>query len=126
VQYHEDAMPRSASTPATVNVSEIIDDASIESFHVGLFALCALCMVMDGFDVYALGYVAPTIIQEWRVSPALLGPVFSVLASNANPALSRASEIETVSKSIGTNVRFDGIATAATLNRSFFHPCVIG
>ena len=72
-------MPPSASTPATVNVSGIIDDASIESFHVGLFALCALCMVMDGFDVYALGYVAPTIIQEWRVSPALLGPVFGAL-----------------------------------------------
>jgi MFS family permease len=72
-------MSRSASTPVTVDVSQIIDDASIESFHVGLFTLCALCMVMDGVDVYALGYVAPTIIQEWKISPALLGPVFGAV-----------------------------------------------
>jgi AAHS family 4-hydroxybenzoate transporter-like MFS transporter len=69
-------MSRAAETPVTVDVSEIIDDASIEAFHVRLFTLCALCMVMDGFDVYALGYVAPVIVQEWKVSPAMLGPVF--------------------------------------------------
>ena len=31
---------------------------------------------MDGFDVQALGYVAPALIREWDVAPALLGPVF--------------------------------------------------
>jgi AAHS family 4-hydroxybenzoate transporter-like MFS transporter len=31
---------------------------------------------MDGFDVQAMGYVAPAIIQQWGVSKASLGPVF--------------------------------------------------
>jgi AAHS family 4-hydroxybenzoate transporter-like MFS transporter len=68
-----------ATAPSTVDVSEIIDDASIGALHVGIFTLCALCMVMDGFDVYALGYAAPAIVREWKVSPALLGPVFGAV-----------------------------------------------
>lgn len=31
---------------------------------------------MDGFDVQAMGFVAPAIIQTWGVSKASLGPVF--------------------------------------------------
>ena len=32
---------------------------------------------MDGFDVQALGYAAPSIIREWNVPNAALGPVFA-------------------------------------------------
>ena len=31
---------------------------------------------MDGFDVQALGYVAPQILREWDIPNAALGPVF--------------------------------------------------
>jgi AAHS family 4-hydroxybenzoate transporter-like MFS transporter len=41
-----------------------------------IFTLCTVCMIMDGFDVQALGYVAPTLVREWQVAPSLLGPVF--------------------------------------------------
>jgi AAHS family 4-hydroxybenzoate transporter-like MFS transporter len=72
------------ATPQTVSarldVSEVIDNCTIGPLHIAIFTLCALCLVMDGFDVQALGYVAPAIIQEWKVAPALLGPVFG--ASN--------------------------------------------
>jgi AAHS family 4-hydroxybenzoate transporter-like MFS transporter len=68
-----------ASTQATVNVSEIIDNASLNALHVKVFLLCAACMIMDGFDVQALGYVAPAIVQEWKISPAMLGPVFGAV-----------------------------------------------
>jgi MFS transporter, AAHS family, 4-hydroxybenzoate transporter len=33
-------------------------------------------MVMDGFDVQAMGYVAPALIKEWNVAKPALGPVF--------------------------------------------------
>src|SRR5580704_9627181 len=69
----------SSPGPAAIDVSEMIDAASVGALHVGIFALCALCMVMDGFDVYALGYIAPAIVQEWKISPALLGPVFGAV-----------------------------------------------
>jgi len=32
---------------------------------------------MDGFDVQAMGYVAPAIIREWQIPNYVLGPVFS-------------------------------------------------
>jgi MFS transporter, AAHS family, 4-hydroxybenzoate transporter len=38
--------------------------------------LCTACMVLDGFDVQALSYAAPALIQEWNVPKAMLGPVF--------------------------------------------------
>ena len=44
---------------------------------MGCFALCLLTLIMDGFDVQALGYTAPAIIQEWGVAPSALGPVFA-------------------------------------------------
>jgi AAHS family 4-hydroxybenzoate transporter-like MFS transporter len=42
-----------------------------------LLILCSMCLIMDGFDVQAMGYVAPSIIEEWKVPNAQLGPVFS-------------------------------------------------
>lgn len=68
------------SAPGTLDVGEAIDTSPVRPVHYGIFSLCALCMIMDGFDVQALGYVAPAIIGEWKISPALLGPVFG--ASN--------------------------------------------
>lgn len=38
--------------------------------------LCTSCMIFDGFDVQAMGYAAPALIQEWSVPKAALGPVF--------------------------------------------------
>jgi AAHS family 4-hydroxybenzoate transporter-like MFS transporter len=42
-----------------------------------LFALCALCLIMDGFDVQVIGFVAPEIAREFGVASASLGPVFA-------------------------------------------------
>lgn len=63
-----------------LDVGEAIDNSPVRPLHYGIFTLCALGMIMDGFDVQALGYVAPSIIQEWKIAPPLLGPVFG--ASN--------------------------------------------
>jgi AAHS family 4-hydroxybenzoate transporter-like MFS transporter len=69
-------MTTPGTSPAMLDVGEVVDNSPIKPLHVGIFTLCALCMIMDGFDVQALGYVAPAIIQEWKISPALLGSVF--------------------------------------------------
>lgn len=63
-------------SPGQVNVSEVIGNSSFGGFQLGLCVLCGLCLIMDGFDVQAMGYVAPAILQEWHVSNALFGPVF--------------------------------------------------
>jgi AAHS family 4-hydroxybenzoate transporter-like MFS transporter len=62
---------------AKVNLSELVDNSRLGPVQSGVFALCLLTLIMDGFDVQALGYTAPAIIQEWGVPPSALGPVFA-------------------------------------------------
>jgi AAHS family 4-hydroxybenzoate transporter-like MFS transporter len=56
-----------------VNVSDLIDNRGIGRFQISLFALCATSLVMDGFDVQAMGYVAPEVIRELGMSGGDLG-----------------------------------------------------
>jgi MFS transporter, AAHS family, 4-hydroxybenzoate transporter len=60
-----------------VNVSAVIDAGSLNRYQLGVFFLCGLFLVMDGFDVQAMGYVAPALITDWKLQNATLGPVFS-------------------------------------------------
>ena len=60
-----------------INVNEILDGMPFTGLQVTTFALCLSCLIMDGFDVQALGYTAPSIIGEWGVANAALGPVFA-------------------------------------------------
>jgi AAHS family 4-hydroxybenzoate transporter-like MFS transporter len=61
----------------TVDISEVLDRNKIGAFQAGIFVLCGLCLIMDGFDVQALGYLAPAIIKDWSVPPGQMGPVLS-------------------------------------------------
>jgi MFS transporter, AAHS family, 4-hydroxybenzoate transporter len=45
--------------------------------QIWIFTLCGLCLIMDGFDVQSIGYVAPAIITDWKIANADMGPVFS-------------------------------------------------
>jgi AAHS family 4-hydroxybenzoate transporter-like MFS transporter len=61
----------------TVDISEIIDNSKLGAFQIGIFVLCGLCLIIDGFDVQAMGFVAPALINDWHVAAPALGPVFS-------------------------------------------------
>jgi AAHS family 4-hydroxybenzoate transporter-like MFS transporter len=61
----------------TVDVSDVLDNSKISAFQIGIFILCGLCLIMDGFDVQALGYLAPAIIQDWHIPMSEMGPALS-------------------------------------------------
>ncbi|MQR00200.1 MFS transporter [Glaciimonas soli] len=63
--------------PATANLSEVIDSQHISAFQFRIFCLCFLCLLADGFDAQALGYVVPAIGKSWGISPAAFAPAFS-------------------------------------------------
>jgi AAHS family 4-hydroxybenzoate transporter-like MFS transporter len=42
-----------------------------------VLAVLGALLVMDGFDLQAMGYVAPALIREWGISRPEMGPVFS-------------------------------------------------
>ena len=60
-----------------INISQIVDNSELTPFHWTLIFLSSLCLIMDGYDVQAMGYVAPVLIREWGVPNSALGPVFS-------------------------------------------------
>jgi MFS transporter, AAHS family, 4-hydroxybenzoate transporter len=39
--------------------------------------LCALAVLMDGFDAQAMGFVAPALLQQWHITRVALGPILS-------------------------------------------------
>jgi AAHS family 4-hydroxybenzoate transporter-like MFS transporter len=66
-----------ASPGRIVNITETIDNSQVRSFQIGIFVLCGLCLIMDGFDVQAWGYVAPSLFGEWGI-PSAAGRVASI------------------------------------------------
>lgn len=70
-------MSASPGRSGPINVTELLETSPLGRLHWWTFALCLLCLLLDGFDVQALGYTAPSIVREWGVSNAALGPVFA-------------------------------------------------
>ena len=65
------------TSPARINIAELIDNTDINRSQIAVFALCTACLMMDGFDVQALSYVAPALVQDFKITAAALGPVFA-------------------------------------------------
>lgn len=67
---------RASAGPA--GLEALIDRQNVGAPLIGLCALGALCMIMDGFDAQVIGFVAPAIVEDWKISPSALAPVFSI------------------------------------------------
>jgi AAHS family 4-hydroxybenzoate transporter-like MFS transporter len=76
ITHHNNSLKETSMHSPVINVETVIENGRMSAFQVGLLFLCGLCLIIDGFDVQAMGYVAPAIIDEWGISKAALGPVF--------------------------------------------------
>lgn len=65
-----------AATGRVIDVSKFINERHIGTFQYGVVALCALTVFLDGFDVQAIAFVAPSVVGEWHISRDALGPIF--------------------------------------------------
>ncbi len=61
----------------TMHVPDIINEGRISAFQYMIVLLCALVMLIDGFDTQAISYMAPLMAKEWGISRVLLGPIFA-------------------------------------------------
>ncbi len=61
----------------TVNIATLVDQSRLGAFQWTIFVLCGLCLIMDGFDVQAMGYVAPAVIREFKIPGPQMGLLFS-------------------------------------------------
>jgi AAHS family 4-hydroxybenzoate transporter-like MFS transporter len=60
-----------------VEVSELIDNSRLNPFHIRVIGLCSCLLFFEGFDFYAISYVAPALGQALAISKPMLGPIFS-------------------------------------------------
>jgi AAHS family 4-hydroxybenzoate transporter-like MFS transporter len=60
-----------------VDIKAFIDSRPISAFQWFLVAMCFLVVAADGMDVAIMGFVTPSILQEWDISRAAFGIVLS-------------------------------------------------
>ena len=70
-------MQTTGSAAGTINLTELMDNCRIGSLQIRVFALCLASLIMDGFDVQAMGYVATTMLGEWNQPAPALGALLA-------------------------------------------------
>jgi AAHS family 4-hydroxybenzoate transporter-like MFS transporter len=60
-----------------VDIQDFLNRHRFSAFQWGIFALCFLIVLLDGFDTAAIGFIAPSLLKEWGLSKAALAPVLS-------------------------------------------------
>jgi AAHS family 4-hydroxybenzoate transporter-like MFS transporter len=74
-------MTTSARTAGSINISELLGNSTIGPLHIRVFVLTMASLIMDGFDVQAMSYVAPAVVADWGIGRDALRYVFP--AANA-------------------------------------------
>jgi len=63
--------------PPTIDLRAWLDRQRFSAFQWRVVALCFFIVAIDGFDTACVGFIAPALVQDWHVSPGVLGTVFS-------------------------------------------------
>jgi AAHS family 4-hydroxybenzoate transporter-like MFS transporter len=66
-----------ATELTTLDVQAYIDEQRLMPYQWLILLLGFLIVAVDGFDTAAIGYIAPSLVQEWGVAKSALGPVLS-------------------------------------------------
>jgi AAHS family 4-hydroxybenzoate transporter-like MFS transporter len=62
---------------SVVQVSHMLDERGIGAFHIKLIVWSLFIVLIDGYDIGAIAFAAPSLMREWGFPPSQLGPVFS-------------------------------------------------
>ncbi|OOR83295.1 MFS transporter [Moraxella canis] len=60
-----------------VNVQEFLDKNKFSAYQWMIFIICLLVAFFDGMDTAAIGYIAPSLLEEWGMEKSQLAPVLS-------------------------------------------------
>lgn len=60
-----------------VDVSKVIDNSPVGSFHWIVVVLGGFVTIIDGFDLVAMGIVVPTLSADWAMEPATFSAALS-------------------------------------------------
>jgi MFS transporter, AAHS family, 4-hydroxybenzoate transporter len=62
--------------PSTVDIQDFINSRKLSGFQTTVLVLCFRVVAVDGFDTAAVGYVAPALVAQWKVTRPQLAPLF--------------------------------------------------
>src|SRR5262252_2961109 len=60
-----------------VPVSRLLDERGLSSFQIKLIIWSFFIVLIDGYDIAAIAFAAPSLVKGWGLKPGALGPVFS-------------------------------------------------
>jgi AAHS family 4-hydroxybenzoate transporter-like MFS transporter len=60
-----------------VQVSHFLNEYGVGPFHIKLIIWSTVIAFIDGYDIGAIAFAAPSLIKEWHVAPKDLGVVLS-------------------------------------------------
>ncbi|WP_414441545.1 MFS transporter [Burkholderia sp. 22PA0106] len=69
--------PQHAQPATAIDIPALIDARPVGRFQLGIFLLAGAAMIIDGFDVQSMGFVAPELVRDWGIERGALGSVFS-------------------------------------------------
>ncbi len=62
---------------AAIDIKALIDERPITPFLWALVAMCFLVVLADGMDMAIMGFITPSILQDWKISRLAFGFVIS-------------------------------------------------
>jgi len=67
----------SAGLPGTT-LRRLIDDAQLGPLHWRVLVLCALVLMVDGYDLVSIGFALPAMARDLGIRPGTFGPALSL------------------------------------------------
>lgn len=61
-----------------LDVEAAIDNAPLGFYQIAIAVVCSLVIMIDGFVNQSIAFVAPVLVHEWALRPAVLGAIFSI------------------------------------------------
>ncbi|WP_373741821.1 MFS transporter [Neisseria sp.] len=61
----------------TVNIQQFLNENRFSPYQWMIFVICFLVAFFDGMDTAAIGYIAPSLLDDWGIEKKELAPVLS-------------------------------------------------
>lgn len=63
---------------AGLDIDEVLDTASLRAIHLRTLVVCTVAMMIDGYDLYVVGWILPALSDSFHVSRVALTPVLLI------------------------------------------------
>ncbi|ALD91969.1 aromatic acid/H+ symport family MFS transporter [Cupriavidus gilardii] len=59
-----------------IDIKTVLDSRPLSRFQIRVVLLGLLVLMLDGLDTTSVGFIAPALVEDWKIAPGELSPVF--------------------------------------------------